>query len=99
MQKLHIDFYAVFAYNVSREVIIVKGKNEIEAFCDNVSYLRQKHKLSYTAMSKKLHITIKTLKQLEQGNMSKKTNVKTIFYICREFNVLPKELFSPLRNK
>lgn len=47
----------------------MKENDEMKTFCENILYLRQKNNLSYTKMARKLHITVKTLKTLEEGNI------------------------------
>ncbi|MBR4992481.1 MAG: helix-turn-helix transcriptional regulator [Clostridia bacterium] len=61
--------------------------NYKEIICSNVAYLRKTHGLSRTAMSKKLHITLKTLDLLEQGIFPHRTNFGIVYYIADAFQV------------
>lgn len=55
--------------------------------CSNIAYLRKVNGLSRTAMSKKLHITLKTLDLLEQGTFPHRTSFDIVYRIADAFQV------------
>lgn len=61
--------------------------NYKEIICANIAYLRKVNGLSRTAMSKKLHIAVKTLDRLEQGIFSRWVNFGIVYYIADAFQV------------
>ena len=71
-------------------------KNDLQVFCDNIVYLRKKHQISVTTMARRLHITPKTLKTIESGEMPKCVTIKILLYICEMYRYRPNELFLPM---
>lgn len=61
-------------------------------FMENMAWLRKTHKLSRTEMAKLLHISVKSLDRMEQGEMPPRTSSKVLFRIQDAFGVHPAEL-------
>ena len=57
--------------------------------CSNIAYLRKVNGLSRTAMSKKLHITLKTLDLVEQGIFPRRLNFSIVYYAAEAFHTDP----------
>ena len=60
--------------------------------CENIRFLRQTHRLSRTAMAKKLHITLKNLDSLESGVFPERIHVGFFFHAHESFGIPPRDL-------
>ena len=65
-------------------------------FCDNVKKIRELHHLSLQEMAEKLHIGVRSLSMIENGILPPRLSVKIIFLLCRNFEIYPSQLFTPL---
>ena len=54
------------------------------------------HKLTQKEMALIIGIGIPTLRKLEQNILPARIRVSVIFNLCKHFNLLPDQLFSPL---
>ena len=63
-----------------------------DIFMENVTWLRKTHGLSKTEMAKLLHISVKSLNRMEQGEMPPGTSAKILFRIQDIFDIHPAEL-------
>lgn len=61
---------------------------------ENITWLRKAHDLSKTEMAKLLHISVRSLNRMEQGEFPPRTNTNVLFRIQYAFGVHPAELLS-----
>ena len=71
----------------------MKETNDEKILCQNIKFLRQKHKLTKTQMSQILGVSIKTLNRLENGILPPRISCELIFRIQRHFGIQPRQLF------
>ena len=69
---------------------------EKRIFCENVKKLRLTNILTKKEMAKKMRIGIASLTKIENGIIPPQLDCKVIFYLSREFELQPNELFRPL---
>ncbi len=72
---------------------------EIKVFCENVQYLRMSNNLSYKEMADILHISVKTLKLLEAGELTRSVGVDVVWRINKYFGITPSQQFKYLQSK
>lgn len=65
-------------------------------FCQNIRRLREKHRLSKTAMARKLNIGIKSLNALESGIIPPRLGSNIILDIYENFGITPNRMFSEI---
>ena len=66
----------------------------MELLCHNIRSIRKHYKLSQKAMAKQLHIGVKTLSRLEQGEIPPMLGVDILFYIHKCFGFTPSQTLS-----
>lgn len=72
---------------------------EIKAFCKNVQFLRESNDLSYEDMAKILHISVKSLKLLEEGVLPRSIGVDVVWRISKNFGVTPSGQFRCMQDE
>lgn len=65
-------------------------------FCRNVRYLREKNRLSLSAMAKIMHVSVKSLKRIESGDIPDRTLISVVSNLAEYFQIPGNRLFSPL---
>ena len=70
--------------------------SDTQILCQNIKFLRQKHKLSKNKMSQILGIGTKTLTQIENGILPPRMSSEPLFRIQSHFGIRPQQLFSIL---
>ncbi len=69
---------------------------ELLIFCSNVKKLRQRSGLSKTKMAKTIHVGVKTLQKIEEGELPPRVSSEVIFWLADSFGLKSDELFKPL---
>ena len=69
-------------------------EQELKLFCNNLSTLRKREKLSLTHMASKLNISVKSLKLLEAGTLPPRLSTAILFAIQKNFGVAPRDMFT-----
>ena len=69
---------------------------EFLILCKNIKSLRERNGLSKKKMAELMGISISSLTKLEQGFMPHRIKVDIIFNLSVNFDIHPKNLFSPL---
>ena len=70
--------------------------NQIQIFCKNVRYLREKNKLSLSDMAKIMHVSVPTIIRIEKGDIPEHTQISVVFHVASHFSYHPARLFQPL---
>ena len=74
----------------------MKETNDEKILCQNIKFLRQKHKLTKTQMSNILGISIRTLNRIENGILPSRISCEVLFRIQSNFGIRARELFQIL---
>lgn len=74
-------------------------KNDAQILCQNIKFLRQKHKLSKNKMAQILGVSMKTLNCIENGILPPRMSCEPLFRIQRHFGILPQHLFIPIEDQ
>lgn len=74
-------------------------KNDVQILCQNIKFLRQKHKLSKNKMAQILGVSMKTLNCIENGILPPRLSCEILFRIQHHFDILPQHLFIPIENQ
>ncbi len=67
--------------------------DEITIFCDNIRMLMEENNLSDTGMAKIMHVGVKNLRLIKNGELPPSVTTRNLFYICDYFKIHPKDLF------
>ena len=70
---------------------------EIQIFCENIKKLRKQNHLSKREMARILHISPKSLTQIENNTIPAKMSVSVLIHASTYFHLRPDELFCPLQ--
>lgn len=65
----------------------MKYDKEFDVFSKNLRTFREKNKLSKIEMARKLHITVRTLNILENGQIPPRIPIDIFFYFAKLCNV------------
>lgn len=68
------------------------GQSDLDIFCENIKWLRAKHNLSKQKMAQMLHISVRTLNRIEQGEVPPRISVDPLYWIYDHFGILPSEI-------
>ena len=71
-------------------------KDDVQILCQNIKFLRQKHKLSKNKMSQIFGVSVKTLNSIENGILPPRMSCEPIFRIQGYFSIRPSQLFSTI---
>ncbi|MBQ7355745.1 MAG: helix-turn-helix transcriptional regulator [Clostridia bacterium] len=71
-------------------------RDEIDAFCKNIKYLRIKNGVSKNEMANIMHISMYCLTKIEKGILPPSLDVAVLFRIHAYFGVPPARLFSKI---
>jgi len=69
-------------------------QREIDAFCQNVKMLRERHGLSKKEMAEILGIGAASLTKIEQGIIPDRASVSIVIKLSQHFHIEPHKLFS-----
>lgn len=68
-----------------------------DIFLKNLTYLRTQNNLTPKQMAKRLNVSVRSIKRMEQGELPLSVSAEVLVYIDREFGILPsKVLYTPL---
>ena len=71
----------------------MKTNNELLNLCNNIKKLMADNNISDTKMMKIMHISLKTLKRIKNGEVPDKMTSLTLFYLHWYFNVNISSMF------
>lgn len=75
---------------------MIKGERIMEkkltVLCKNITFLRKKNNLTKTEMARVLHIGIKSLSRIENGEFPPRLSCEILFRLYSQFGVDPTDL-------
>lgn len=64
-----------------------------DIFCSNITWLRQHHNLTYRQMANIIHISVRSLKRMERGELPWTVDAESLLAIKYAFNVSAQDMF------
>lgn len=78
---------------------MLNADKELFILMENIKFLRIKNKLTKKEMAKIIGVGLKSLNQIEKGELPRRFTVKIFYRIYEHFGILPSKQLEPLLEK